>query len=978
MFRNENIAFSSLDIKVREELEATVANNGGRISTHVTTSTTRVVTACGNSAKCVAARQHNIPLVPPSWIVECVKEGKLCSQQDAEKQQQQIGPLTGYRVSATCVPADARAELSKIVTQNGGKYSGQLDVHATHLVVGTQSLPQDLMANAKYAFARSHKVHCVHHDVWLQGMVTGLVAENVLTALCAVTKYPEHADLAKLRNDVEELVQQGKKKRVLDTHCTLKSQYEELHKEQQKVAATTATTTTAAPPPASSSLSSFPHLAKLTYEPETARYLSDVVAYVVGLDLESASDAATAFKARRVLSGACAKVLPVLVPSCSHVIVGVLNAFEEESLRLQCTRIGLPLSRIVVLDWLFDCYDAKQELPVSSYAFCFNKHTNEKVHVEGENQPQQPVMEETKSVPVIQDMPEFKKQPTPTPQQQHQSSLYPRLSDVFQGKSFLLSASFHPERQQQVLKYLIQHGAEHVASSSPSSTIRGDTQLCYTVVPNGHETIRGSAASAITDVQQQQQQTCSVVTFTWIVACVTRESIIDPQEHIFYHKPVVGSSKKPSSPICVYVLEKVIEAEGIPRSSLSDLINLLPGGSVAHAEAHATHVVVEDDREAERRRLELHERVLESARKKKTKRGSAHRSTEDVVTQQHFVPFAWLEHSLELGCFVDTPALPPMPLLTAVVDDEDDEQAGATATSVPQAPPPSLATAESTPQQPQQNSRDTIDPDAVAARLHDVAAITSQHHNSQPRVFCFSLVSADDSRNYIILRDAIVRLGGELCEDVREATHLVCSEPSQRESVLTALARGIWLLQPTYLDECARTMSWAPEAPYEWNRNSVKANARASTLHLASACRHWRERRERGGATSSSSSSRGAFHDMRLLLCTAGKTDAYVKILRAGGAVTVDTTRAVDTTSIDSLPSQYSHVLFDKVSWSPTVTETVMSVVPQDTACRFFLVDWISYHIQCLNPAVCTLWPRAENLVSAKRRKVSALEAQRT
>ena len=241
--------------------------------------------------------------------------------------------------------------------------------------------------------------------------------------------------------------------------------------------------------------------------------------------------------------------------------------------------------------------------------------------------------------------------------------------------------------------------------------------------------------------------------------------------------------------------------------------------------------------------------------------------------------------------------------------------------------------------------------------------------SAQNRRLVFSLLSYDHS-HVVILRDAMQKLGASVdSDDISTATHLICTDPSQRESVLTALARGIWVLRPVFLDDCARHMTWLQEANYEWTRSKVGLKARCATLHLADACKTWRERREKTGQL--------AFHGCRLLVCATGPcTESYLRILHSGGAQQV---HHVQEISSKSQCLQYTHVLFDKTSWNAVNQGIVQS--PADSKLtppikrsgdikdseegghstlptRFLLVDWITYHLQCLPDGACVLWPK--------------------
>ena len=49
-----------------------------------------------------------------------------------------------------------------------------------------------------------------------------------------------------------------------------------------------------------------------------------------------------------------------------------------------------------------------------------------------------------------------------------------------------------------------------------------------------------------------------------------------------------------------------------------------------------------------------------------------------------------------------------------------------------------------------------------------------------------------------------------------EATHFLTGSPKRTEKFLGAIACGMWILKPSYLDDCEKAGKWLSEEAYEW------------------------------------------------------------------------------------------------------------------------------------------------------------------
>lgn len=80
------------------------------------------------------------------------------------------------------------------------------------------------------------------------------------------------------------------------------------------------------------------------------------------------------------------------------------------------------------------------------------------------------------------------------------------------------------------------------------------------------------------------------------------------------------------------------------------------------------------------------------------------------------------------------------------------------------------------------------------------------------------------------------------------ATHFIISTPKRTEKYLGAVACGLWVLKPDYLEDCKKEGKWLNEEEYEWKEAESNSKIDGSSIHK------WREK---GGK---------AFENAKLLL----------------------------------------------------------------------------------------------------------------
>ena len=137
------------------------------------------------------------------------------------------------------------------------------------------------------------------------------------------------------------------------------------------------------------------------------------------------------------------------------------------------------MNRVVVVDWVFDCYDAKSELSVASYGYAFNADHADQTHeaVVSVMPPAVPSQPEPAPRPVMVPEPVV---PTPAPEAPAV------LSTLFDGVTFVFSKDFRHRIENDLGELLRSHSAK-VGSDGPPS---------FVVVPHGHEALDQSIVNS--------------------------------------------------------------------------------------------------------------------------------------------------------------------------------------------------------------------------------------------------------------------------------------------------------------------------------------------------------------------------------------------------------------------------------------------------------------------------------------------------
>eukprot|EP00759_Apiculatamorpha_spiralis_P046117 PhF_6_TR42702/c0_g1_i1/m.64483 len=965
MFSGLTFTPSGLYDRDRDNIIQIVKDNGGDISFDFTTKTTHTIAVLGSTDKCIMARSHGVPVIRPEWILHCVKMQCMVPL-DASWS---VGCLTGYTVCCTQMEATTRSKYAAIITKHGGTYQSHFDGHITHLFVGTQPSHGP---NEKINCSKEMRKNLVYYaDSWLEAITSEVVTEIEATMEC---RHAEGRTEQSVNAAIKSLIERGMSRRV-ELSAALRDKYKTFRAHHP----------TAPHNSANQGAVEFPHLAGIAYEPEEKLYLSKVVVCM----FVKKPDSETAVVIRRILQGAGATLVPVMVPQVTHVLLGNVPTAEVERLRELCKAFYIPLNRVLVVDWVFDCYDEKQDLPTSSYVFPFSDNhvvnaaptLNAAEDIVGAgNLLPQPLPQPSQPVAPLSRIPSLVQPAPPPPPPSHTVQQPQRRQGVFSslppGIAFCVPKTFRATDAVQISKVLENNGAVVLKDLSNTSVGPNRVECVWLVQPNTNESLQTTSNSnfhttstplmvpqpseldTLDDGVEGTEKSNRMVTTIWIHACVEIGRVLPLDGCWVYTHPIErtkgeGSIAARTQAVVVYVEDMpnngVDSVGDVPRGVLDHIVILL-GGCMTNDAAQATHVVPM-------------KWVLDSAQ------------------AGHFLPKPKGNQKLDAAItkmLVDastTPWKEPMVEVKPIVKEQVDIPE-AIQEHVMKCSPPKYNDINPSPNPPPEEEKEVVRP---------IPELCTPKQPSPPppppKIICFSCTAQGiDQRHLAIARDAIMRLGGTIVEDVcaGNATHLVCSEPSQRESVLSALAKGIWLLQMSWVDECLKTTSFAPEERYEWVRDALEStNVKSSTLHLTTACRTWRTRRERFGGSGGGGI---AFRDMKILLCVQSLADSYKKILYVGGASdvtviksSVEFTRMMETH--DSVECPYTHILFDKHTYKSPVPEAIETVFVKWQAAppRVLLVDWITYHLQCLPDTTCVLYPpkgKGDNTEStAKRRK---------
>ena len=148
---------TNISLEERSKLKERIVSMGGMMVGDFTQSVTHLIAGEVGSKKYKVACDIGVPIVQQSWVLACWSQSKYkLSESLDEIVQQHLCPcFKGLTICVTGLDADTRREVAQLTEENGGKYSGELNMRTcTHLIV-------NIAKGEKYNYARQWKIHCV-------------------------------------------------------------------------------------------------------------------------------------------------------------------------------------------------------------------------------------------------------------------------------------------------------------------------------------------------------------------------------------------------------------------------------------------------------------------------------------------------------------------------------------------------------------------------------------------------------------------------------------------------------------------------------------------------------------------------------------------------------------------------------------------------------------------------------------------------
>ena len=155
---NVVICCSSMKKDERVSIHNLVLIMGGQVTKDFTSAVTHLIAKEVGSKKYQVACTNNIPILSPSWVNDIWVKSKYehIVASDKKVYEQHLVPIfKGCTICVTGMNYMLRENFKKLIEDNGGVYSGELNMKTcTHLLC-EQSKGQ------KYEFARKWKLHCI-------------------------------------------------------------------------------------------------------------------------------------------------------------------------------------------------------------------------------------------------------------------------------------------------------------------------------------------------------------------------------------------------------------------------------------------------------------------------------------------------------------------------------------------------------------------------------------------------------------------------------------------------------------------------------------------------------------------------------------------------------------------------------------------------------------------------------------------------
>ncbi|CAG9576233.1 unnamed protein product [Danaus chrysippus] len=153
------VTASGLSKQQKENIKKKVHWMGGLYSTVLTEDTTHLVADTVLSDKYVKAVERNLPVMQDTWI-EAVWESSLrlnINAASSDFDNHKLPPFANLQVTTTGITKKDKALVMKLVSENGGTFSGAFQSETTDIVV----LNKDSIGSEKYKAALEYGKACV-------------------------------------------------------------------------------------------------------------------------------------------------------------------------------------------------------------------------------------------------------------------------------------------------------------------------------------------------------------------------------------------------------------------------------------------------------------------------------------------------------------------------------------------------------------------------------------------------------------------------------------------------------------------------------------------------------------------------------------------------------------------------------------------------------------------------------------------------
>lgn len=171
----QGLTFSFTNVEIlplRDELERKILKLGGKyLKDFSTTLTSHLITTAPNGAKYLKAMEIKIPCLLPTFIDECWMKAHLSHHSSMNGdlpnliKRHLIPPFYRLRITLTGFTSQERKDLSLGIIGAGGTYSPELRIETTHLIM--QDNPMPSRRSPKLEYAKKWNIPIIKGSYWL-------------------------------------------------------------------------------------------------------------------------------------------------------------------------------------------------------------------------------------------------------------------------------------------------------------------------------------------------------------------------------------------------------------------------------------------------------------------------------------------------------------------------------------------------------------------------------------------------------------------------------------------------------------------------------------------------------------------------------------------------------------------------------------------------------------------------------------------